>query len=76
MTNEERTLFWKTLSSFNGEQVDLESKVLGEVLKYPHYLYRFRAVSNSTLDGLRTNRLYFSTADKYDDPFDTFLYID
>ena len=76
MTNEERTLFWKTLSSFNGEQVDLESKVLREVLKYPHYLYRFRAVSNSTLDVLRTNRLYFSTADKYDDPFDTFLYID
>ena len=48
------------------------AKQLIEKKKRPTYLYRYRSVSMNTLEALRTNRLYFSTANYYDDPFDTF----
>lgn len=45
-------------------------------IRYPKYLYRYRAVNVNNLEALRTNHLYFSSADHYDDPFDTFLNVD
>ena len=36
----------------------------------------YRPVNLNSLEALRTNRLYFSSANYYDDPFDTFLHID
>ncbi len=47
-----------------------------DAIQYPRHLYRFRPVSFSSLDGLQGNKLYFSSADHYDDPFDSFLHID
>ena len=38
--------------------------------------FRYRPVNLNSLEALRTNRLYFSSANYYDDPFDTFLHID
>ena len=43
---------------------------------FPKYLYRYRPASLKSIEALRTNRLYFSTANYYDDPFDTFINID
>ena len=43
---------------------------------YPKLLFRYRPVSTKSLEALRTNKLYFSSANYYDDPFDTFLHID
>lgn len=43
---------------------------------FPKYLYRYRPASLKAIEALRTNRLYFSTANYYDDPFDTFINID
>lgn len=42
----------------------------------PKLLYRYRDASLNNLDALLNNRLYFSTANYYDDPLDTLLYID
>ena len=42
----------------------------------PKYLYRFRPVTINSLESLRTNTMYFSTAEYYDDPFDSYSYID
>ena len=75
LNNEERKKFWDTLCSFKGENIKEESQLLEDVIKRPQKLYRFRSVSSNSLDGLRSNRLYFSTADRYDDPFDSYLYI-
>lgn len=44
-------------------------------IKYPDFLFRYRPVSLKNLEALRMNRLYFSSANCYDDPFDTFLHI-
>lgn len=43
---------------------------------FPPYLYIYRDVTFNNLEALRTNHLYFSSANYYDDPFDTFLHID
>ena len=45
-------------------------------IRYPRFLYKYRAVNNNNLDALRSNKLFFSKASSYDDPFDTFLHID
>lgn len=47
-----------------------------EKIHYPRFLYKYRAVNNNNLDALRSNKLFFSKASSYDDPFDTFLHID
>ena len=76
MDLKERELFWQTLCALKGENTQEEAKQLFEKIITPKYLYRYRSVSMNTLEALRTNRLYFSTANYYDDPFDTFLHID
>lgn len=76
MEEKEREKFWKTLCSLPGTDVKTESEKLRRTIKYPRLLYRYRSVSLKSMEALRTNRLYFSTANYYDDPFDTFLNID
>ena len=76
MNAQEREAFWKTLCSLPGTDPKTESEKLGQTIKYPRFLYRYRSVSSKSLEALRTNKLYFSTANYYDDPFDTFLHID
>lgn len=77
MTNEKRKIFWETLSSLKGENIEGEIKILQDLVKpyIPEKICRFRNVSTRTLEALRTNKLYFSSANYYDDTFDTFLYI-
>lgn len=78
MTTEERKIFWETLCSLKGENTQEESEILGKLtnLYAPKEICRFRRVSPRTLEALKFNKVYFSSADYYDDPFDTFLYID
>ena len=76
MNLQERELFWQTLCSLKGENPQEDIRQLIGKIKTPKYLYRYRDVNMNTLEALRTNRLYFSTANYYDDPFDTFLHID
>ena len=74
VNSRERKEFWKTLSNMHGVTPENISDLLA-VRKIPHTLCRFRPVTESTLTQLQENKLYFSTADWYDDPFDTYLYI-
>lgn len=76
MNFKERKEFWDTISSLNGKDVETDMAELLKTIKYPKFLYRYRGVDSKTLEALRTNRMYFSSANYYDDPFDTFLQID
>ena len=76
MTNDERKNFWDTICSLPGRDIRAEREELLKAIKFPKYLYRYRPVNTNNLEALRTNRLYFSSANYYDDPFDTFLHID
>ena len=76
MNNNEREQFWKTLCSLKGNDIVAEKDLLIKSIKYPKLLFRYRSVNTKSLEALRTNKLYFSSANYYDDPFDTFLHID
>ena len=75
MNSLERESFWKTLCSLPGEDIKTERKQLNKTIKYPKLLFRYRPVNPKSLDALRTKKLCFSSANYYDDPFDTFLHI-
>lgn len=76
MDSQERKVFWQTLCSLPGKDIKAESEKLLQTIQYPDFLFRYRPVSLKNLEALRTNRLYFSSANYYDDPFDTFIHID
>lgn len=75
MTNSDRKKFWKTLLSLTGQDIPEECRILTQTIKYPKKLYRFRKPDCNSLEALRTNRLFFSSAEYYDDPFDSFCSI-
>ncbi len=76
MSHDEMQDYWETLCSFTGEDIPNEVNQLIAKIRYPRFLYKYRAVNNNNLDALRSNKLFFSKASSYDDPFDTFLHID
>lgn len=76
MNSDERALFWNTLCSLPGKDIKEDFEKLLPTIKTPKLLFRYRPISLNSLEALRTNRLYFSSANYYDDPFDTFLHID
>ena len=76
MDSDGRKRFWDTLCSLSGIDKRQDVEKLISTIHYPKYLYRYRPVSNNSLEALRTNKLHFSSANYYDDPFDTFLHID
>ena len=73
MNDLEREKFWNTLCELDGTNPIEEAKKLQETITLPKKLYRYRPVSIKTLEALQNNKLYFSTANYYDDPFDTFI---
>ena len=76
MNSQEREIFWNTLCSLSGNDRKQDIEKLTQAIRLPKYLFRYRPVSLNSLEALRTNKLYFSSANYYDDPFDTFLHID
>lgn len=76
MDQQERRRFWDVLCSLHGSDLYTESAKLAKTIMLPRYLYRYRAVTLSTIDALQRNRMFFSNANYYDDPFDTLIHID
>ena len=75
MDNKERSQFWEILKNLHG--CDEENiKNLISASPWPKLLCRYRSVNENTLQQLNDNKLFFSSADHYDDPFDTYFYID
>ena len=58
MDKEMRQKFWDTLCSFEGKEPASDMKKLSETIKYPKFLYRYRAVSNNTMVLLGFYMLY------------------
>lgn len=73
MNDEEREEFWKVLLGAKDKN-DIE-RIQRKII-YPNVLYRYRSVNIRTLNALAENKLFFSTSNYYDDPFDTFIRID
>lgn len=74
MNQKDRKKFWDMLSDMHNVTPEwIES--LSTTIKIPQTLCRFRSITKSTLTQLQGNKLFFSTADRYDDPFDTYFYI-
>ena len=70
-----RKAFWEAL--LNVSLNDLQSvETLRQAAMPPRFLCRFRSVNENSLLQLQENKLYFSSANYYDDPFDTYFYID
>jgi len=74
MNAKERENFWKTLCAVQ-DYSEESIKRLQAVSKPPETLCRFRCVSENSLVQLMENTQFFSTADYYDDPFDTYFFI-
>lgn len=74
-SNDEREIFWNQLS-LSLDRSEETSKKLAEAIPPVRQICRFRTVNRSSLDQLQSNKLTFSSADYYDDPFDTYFYID
>lgn len=75
MDNNERKNFWDVLKNLHNND-EASMSMLTEVSKRPETLCRFRPVNEHSLQQLQENKLFFSSADHYDDPFDTYFYID
>ncbi len=78
MTTEEQEKYWQTLCGLSGkiENLNDERKTLLKTIKYPLSLFRFRSVNENSLQALQKNQVFFSSANYYDDPFDTYLRVD
>lgn len=75
MNNTERKAFWDVLCKTRGNAPE-DLQALVAAIKTPEHLCRFRSVSENSLLQLQENKLYYSSADHYDDPFDTFIHVD
>lgn len=49
MNIEERKKFWDTLCSLDGKDMQSDIKRLMDAMKFPRFLYRYRAVNDRTL---------------------------
>ncbi len=76
MDDNKRKIFWNTLCSLDGNDVEEDAKKLETIIEYPTYIYRYRVVNEKNINALSNNKLYFSKTSYYDDPFDTYLHID
>ena len=49
MSHDEMQDYWKTLCSFTGEDIPNEVNQLMAKIRYPRFLYKYRAVNNNNL---------------------------
>ena len=75
MNQDDRQKFWDVLLSMHDTEPE-HIQALHQMISVPHTLCRFRSVNESSLSQLQENKLYFSSSDYYDDPFDTYFYLD
>ena len=75
MNSTERKTFWDALRRIKDNAPEHIQDLLATI-KTPEFLCRFRPVNGKNLVQLQENKLYYSSADYYDDPFDTFIHVD
>lgn len=72
--SKKRREFWDALSRARGFSKEVRSAVL-QARPPVNRLCRFRTFGSSSLEQLRTNTLLFSSPPYYDDPLDTYFYV-
>lgn len=75
MDGKGREKFWNLLCNTH-DNSPKSVEALINAAPYPETLCRYRSVNEKTLKQLQDNTLWYSSADYYDDPFDTYFYID
>lgn len=45
-------------------------------MSFDDYLFRYRVPSGNTIEAFNEDRLYFSTPENFNDPYDSLFYID
>lgn len=73
--SKKRREFWDTLSRARGFSKEVRDTVL-QARPRVNRLCRFRTFGPGSLEQLRTNTLLFSSPPYYDDPLDTYFYVD
>ena len=74
MDNNGREKFWNVLKNLH-DNSETSVNMLMDASPRPKTLCRFRSVSKNSLQQLNDNKLFYSSANYYDDPFDTYFYI-
>lgn len=74
MSKVDRQHFWSLLCNTH-DNLPQSVNVLTSAAPYPETLCRYRSVNEKSLKQLQDNILWFSSADYYDDPFDTYFQI-
>ncbi len=74
MNTEDREKFWNELKNLHDNN-DANVRLMMDASPWPKTLCRFRPVNEHSLQQLNENKQFFSSADRYDDPFDTYFYI-
>ena len=75
MNNDERNDFYIALNNLHDNNPNNIKYMLSKI-NLPDVLCRFRNVTQSSLEQLQENKVFYSSADHYDDPFDTYLRFD
>lgn len=75
MSKVDRQHFWNLLCNTH-DNLPQSVNALTSAAPYPETLCRYRSVNENALKQLQDNTLWYSSADYYDDPFDTYFYID
>ncbi len=76
MNNDERKIFWDNLCSLDADSSSKDISRFFDSIKYPRFICRYRPITMRSIEALQTNKMFFSSAYYYDDPFDTYLHID
>lgn len=74
MSKVDRQHFWNLLCNTH-DNLPQSVNALTSAAPYPETLCRYRSVNENSLKQLQDNILWFSSADYYDDPFDTYFQI-
>ena len=73
MDNKGREAFWNVLMGLHDDSEESMNS-LRAASAWPKQLCRFRSVTEHSLQQLNENKMFFSSANFYDDPFDTYFY--
>lgn len=73
MDNKGREVFWNVLMGLHDDSEESMNS-LRAASAWPKQLCRFRSVTEHSLQQLNENKMFFSSANFYDDPFDTYFY--
>jgi len=71
----QRTLI-RSLFPYSSSKLSIEAAFIAKYPHVPNYLYKYRAFCDRHKEALEADQLWFSSPDRFNDPFDTTVYFD